>query len=302
MMVDNRTGCAVVVDRHIAKNAGTTVRTVFQKNRAVCRYVGYDVSRTWTSRVGFEHKNFAELVQELPRSSTKYWCVEAHVVASSFWDDVAVLQRSDFAQRCRVLVMLRVREPLSWYRSFYDWAILGRQRGGDDRFGSNFTDWLPSNLQSSVLLSATSSRMAVQLAHKPSAERQSSGSWSRLMGIVRSADIVAPLERLDESLIMLRRRSGFLQTALHRNVRPPPMRGPWSKGPQRFIESAAKLCAGGAAESRCRDAVRHAAPIDFRLHAKAVRLFGVQLAPLLADASFRGELAQLRQETHNAIP
>lgn len=297
-MSQNGTECAVVVDRHVAKNAGTTVRTMFQENRAVCRYVGYDVSRTWTSRVGFEHEEFAELVRELQSSRTRHWCVEAHVVARTFWDDVVALRHTQFARRCCVLVMLRVREPLAWYRSFYDWAVLGRQRGGDDRFGSNFTDWLPSNLQSTVLLSATSSRMAVQLAHKPSSSEPrtlSGAGWSRLMRMVRAADIVAPLERLDESLVLLRRRSAFLRTALYRYKRPPPMRGPWSRAAQRPVESAAALCAGAAALRRCHEAVRAAAPADFRLHAKASRLFEAQLLPLRHDAAFQAELKELKR-------
>ena len=270
---------------------------MFQRNRGACQYIGYDVSQTWTSRVGFVHRNFAELVNELPHAQTRRWCVEAHVVAHSFWEDVVTLQRSEFAARCRVLVMLRVREPFSWYRSFYDWAILPRQRGGDDRFGANFTDWLPSNLQSSVLLSATSQRMAVQLARRPpDGEARTLGTvgWARLMRMVRTADIVAPLELFDESLVMLRRRSGFLSTATYRMVHPPQMRGPWSKKPQRPVESAATLCAGAAAESHCRRAVRDVAPADVRLHATATKLFEAQLAPWLDDAGFRAELAQLR--------
>ena len=322
--------CGMVVDRHVAKNAGSTVRTMFQANQHRCRYLGYDVSATWKSRVGFEHKSFSELVSEVATTPKSFFCVEAHVVARSFWAEAERLHESLFAKHCRVVVMLRVREPLSWYRSFYDWAILPRQRGGDTRFGANFTDWLPSNLQSSVLLSATSSRMAVQLASRPSdrggPRPLGKASWNRLMRMMRTADIVAPLERwapatrhrdpscllatpprhaaslvclvasLDESLVLLRRLSGFLETSSYRYMKPPPMGGKWYRVvPQRPIQRAADLCAGADGHARCDAAVREAAPDDFRLHAKAVSLFKAQLAPWLADAAFLAEVRAHRE-------
>ena len=54
-------------------------------------------------------------------------CVEAHIVGPTFWEEVQRLRGTLFAARCAVRVMVRVREPVSWYISFYDWAILGRQ-------------------------------------------------------------------------------------------------------------------------------------------------------------------------------
>ena len=73
--------------------------------------------------------------------------------SDTFWADL-LRARADFASRaCGVVTMVRVREPLSWYRSYYEWMVVGRIRGGQGfLFGDNFTDWLPYNLQSRFLL------------------------------------------------------------------------------------------------------------------------------------------------------
>ena len=46
------------MDRHVPKNAGTSIRTVLQASRDAkrCRFVGYDVANTWPSKVGFRHQ------------------------------------------------------------------------------------------------------------------------------------------------------------------------------------------------------------------------------------------------------
>jgi len=292
----------MIIDRHVAKNAGTSVRTMFRANWQRCTYIGYDMSSTWRSRFGFQHRSFTELVDGVQRGPNQRFCVEAHVVARTFWADVERLHRSAFALRCRVVVMLRVREPLSWYRSFYDWAVLPRQRGGDTRFGENFTDWLPANLQSRIIVSATSSQMSVQLATQqrtfPPLQGATSRLWRQLMSLLRSADIVAPLERLDESLVLLRRVSGFLETTRYHKVKPSPVKGKWSRvKPQRLIETAADFCTRKVFPTDCFAAVRTAAPVDFRLHDEASRLFAVQLAPWLQDESFLVELRAHRAMT-----
>ena len=132
--------------------------------------------------MGFRHQRLGELIANELRSPSGHYCVEAHIVAPSFWSDLAALRLTHFAARCPVVVseirgirtpslppssqasagapdgigglgvriplatVVRVREPYSWYRSFYDWGVLGRQRGGDATYGANFTDWLPRNV------------------------------------------------------------------------------------------------------------------------------------------------------------
>ena len=82
--------CELVVDRHVPKNAGTTVRSMLILNAQTlkrCRFVGYDVSSTWHSvhkaGAAFNHVALSDLLRRL-RPGTR-WCVEAHIVAESFW-------------------------------------------------------------------------------------------------------------------------------------------------------------------------------------------------------------------------
>ena len=78
------------------------------------------------------------------------------MVGGSFWAELALLRTTRFARRCNIVVMLRVREPLSWYRSYFDWAVLSRQKTGNaPQWGVNFTDWLPANMQARFLLHGT---------------------------------------------------------------------------------------------------------------------------------------------------
>ena len=70
------------------------------------------------------------------------------------------------------------------YRSYYDWAVLGRQRGGEARqqWGANFTDWLPPNLQSALLfLPGYSAQHAVRTsAPRPSRWRRISAALAQV--------------------------------------------------------------------------------------------------------------------------
>ena len=296
--------CGLVLDRHVPKNAGTTVRSMLRGNakRGSCEYVGYDLGRTWQSRVGFNHTSLAELVAQLsveppPR---RRLCAEAHMVAGSFWTDLAALRATAFAQRaCRVVVMVRVREPYSWYKSFYDWAVRPRQRTGEARWGQNFTDWLPYNMQSRYLLHGTRgqpSEWADDLASRalPNAPtRLGDERWQELtVALDRSVDVLAPLERLDDALALLLLRSGgvggvgsggvgggLLSSLAYTTTRPHPVRGPWERRPQMNagVQSAVDFCeADETAHARCVAAVRAHAADDYRLHALATARFDAQ--------------------------
>ena len=114
--------CGAVIDRHVPKTGGTTVRTFLRHNANLgsCHYAGYDVSSTWKSRVGFNHVGFREIARDLAMGG-RLWCVEAHVVADTFWQDLGVL-RSTLSQAprtppCTIVTLVRVREPYSWYKS-----------------------------------------------------------------------------------------------------------------------------------------------------------------------------------------
>lgn len=254
------------------------MRTMLRLNEASgnCIYLGYDVSRTWKSRVGFNHTNFRDIAQLLnsPASGApRRVCVEAHVVARSFWSDLARLRASAFALRCSIHVILRVREPFSWYCSFYNWGVRGRQRTGDRRWGLNFTDWLPHNLQSKMLLWGNfanedpldDSRYmnGAGIGHRRGWLRPGAGAAVRLKAaqrtrldeLMRLVDVAAPLDRFDEALAMLTCQSKFLTTSQYRRVVPAPNTGPWTQRARKEVGLAQQLCSGER-EAGCRAAVR----------------------------------------------
>lgn len=275
--------CGVVVDRHVPKTAGTTVRTFLRENQRLraCDYVGYDVGRTWQSRVGFTHRSISDVRHQLnrPPLSSHRLCVEAHMVGGSFWAELALLRTTRFARRCNIVVMLRVREPLSWYRSYFDWAVLSRQKTGNaPQWGVNFTDWLPANMQARFLLHGTRgqpSEWAPEVARRRSGPAIGPDRWAELEANVRAADVVAPLERLDESLRLAIALSGFLATPQYVTSKPQVMHGPWERLPKvTRVLPAAEFCARDGAE--CAAAVRAAAPADHRLYDLAQALFAQQ--------------------------
>ena len=118
--------CGAVIDRHVPKTGGTTVRTFLRHNANLggCHYAGYDLSSTWKSRAGFNHMNFLEIARDLAKGG-RFWCVEAHIVAETFWHDLDVLRNTLSLARlqaprsppCTIVTLVRVREPYSWYKS-----------------------------------------------------------------------------------------------------------------------------------------------------------------------------------------
>lgn len=75
---------------------------------------------------------------------------------------------------------------------------------------------------------------------------------------MRSVDVPAPLERLDDALMLAMRLSGFLSTASYYNVVPSTQHGPWERWtPMRHVQPAAEFCASchvareGGEQRRC---------------------------------------------------
>jgi len=212
-------------------------------------------------------------------------------VSGEFWRELNQLRMIPYALRCQVRAIVRVREPLSWYISFFDWAIATRQRHGVTKYGRNFTDWLPPNLQARFLLTGSAeadtsvgSRMPAAGASKPemtTPRRLSTSQWARLRWIVATADVAAPLERLDEALVLLGMKVPFLATTAYRRHSPSSTRGDWMRKP--IIPdaplSAADTCAG-TRRTLCEEAVRFAAPDDADLYKLVVETFERQLAGL----------------------
>jgi hypothetical protein len=171
----------VWVDRHLHKNGGSTIREVMLRNEEAgsCVYYGYTQT----------HEGWVALVDYLGRINASAarlpsLCVEAHASTASaeftsrrIPDLLRLRDRfSRLALPIRVVLTTRVREPLSYYVSFYRWRVAGMHRHGNvirlsatrsvvNPIGSNFTTWAPPNLQATGLLHGDVELFAVSGEH-----------------------------------------------------------------------------------------------------------------------------------------
>lgn len=151
-----------LLDRHIEKNGGTSFRMVLHAAEAAgrCLYWGYfQKSATWS--------NMIAAMQALPPevAHPPRLCIEAHAYidyGGLTWSQrLAQLAglRARFAARSvpmRVLLHVRLRDPVRYYISFFTWIVAARQDKDPRAFGRNFTEWasMTPNLQAEILLSS----------------------------------------------------------------------------------------------------------------------------------------------------
>ena len=179
----------ILVDRHIEKNAGTTFRELlFQNERSgLCMYWGYQQrSVAWKTFV--EHMDRVEQVSQNPPRV----CIEAHShidYGTPWLTRLSQLQRMRERvrqHRVTVLLLLRLRNPLSHYISYYLWTVAERQARAPARFGKTFADWARAvpNLQTELLLS---SKAAFTASFAPMAHPDLVAWRRRWQGANRSA-------------------------------------------------------------------------------------------------------------------
>jgi hypothetical protein len=132
-----------------------------------CVYYGYTQTREgWDRLMTYMNGAVNTSSARLPRI-----CIEAHASQASAEfvsrrvPDLLRLRKrfKELGVPLRVVLTVRVREPLSYYISFYRWRVAGLQRGGGvirlsarksvvQPIGSTFLEWAPPNLQSVGLL------------------------------------------------------------------------------------------------------------------------------------------------------
>lgn len=148
--------CTIWLDRHVHKNGGTSVR------RLAVELMARDMlqrSPEWSPR----HSQWSSLLNGLaeirqpcsPRIENSIFHVEAHIESAPWqkWIEAVRRYRAVEGTCCRVLLTTRMREPLDWYISFYQWGVQPRF----EKFNRTGIDWwAPSNMQSVLLLNATS--------------------------------------------------------------------------------------------------------------------------------------------------
>ena len=160
VLVDMAPPCFIYYDRHVEKNAGSTMRVLMKRleEHGECAYWGYFQSdQAWSTAMALQH--FTESAAP-PRL-----CVEAHTGpdASARLVQLSGLKRAlqERGSSCRVLRTLRVRDPVSHYLSFFTWGVTQRStlNAQDARLFLSWANATP-NLQSSILLSPRAGRVA----------------------------------------------------------------------------------------------------------------------------------------------
>ena len=308
----------ILIDRHIEKNAGSTFRELlFQsERRGLCMYWGYQQrSIAWTALMdAMEPANISATHRAAwipPRV-----CMEAHshIDYGTPWLTRLEQLRSlraklaapeNAALRTQIVLLLRLRQPLRLYVSFYLWTVAERQARNPDRFGRTFADWAQGvpNLQTELLLSSKAAFAAsfAPVGH-PDLKRWQQ-RWAtparraerrRLaLHTLDAFDVLGTTERFAESTLLAGRYqlnwSVFDSTPSpeRSDMAPQPAetcmrRGPrastaiermwWCRNPMRSPDSErrrvhARICPNMTA---CRELIRRIAPVDHELYARAV--------------------------------
>ena len=229
--------CAVLVDRHTQKNAGSAMRKIYLDNdrKGHFTYWGYaanayrSVAAKTTSFLASEftesgrdgrpydpHSPNATLACRTP--SMRY-VLEHHYGTPSTEDILETFGPSSPLQYaatrcgCRVVFFTRLREPFSFYASFYRWTVrrtllktrfpsacdtaqlpcltlirsrpllsqvYWRQARNASMYGANFTEWAPKNLQASILVSPLDATWAEYVGtwHEPIERAYRTSLWN----------------------------------------------------------------------------------------------------------------------------
>ena len=219
--------CAVLVDRHVHKTGGTTLRNIFLNNE--CRdpwmYVGY----------GLERPDWRPLLQELASINNNSvvpsrLLVEVHYPAHLFHErriQALAQQRERLRGSCTIVLMTRVRDPLSFYWSFFTWSLdryHGLARQSNEALAASFWEWAPANLQSNILwnaeaaIPAENSAAASSAAGRKAAFDEQSHTYikhfgrmarDRLFSVLELYDIIGVVEEWDASLLLAAHRVGL---------------------------------------------------------------------------------------------
>jgi hypothetical protein len=293
------------------QNGGTTLSTLMQRleEQQECLFWGYRLTR-WKRMSALLHALNGS-TKPLPRL-----CVDAHVgipvAGSHVLRDLGALQ-AHWRKRgieCTVWRTTRVREPLSYYRSFWAWGPSSRYRHESWRLGdAGFMHWANAtpNLQANVLLDPQAGIYAIDLPHARRAGAQPGymsaegpSGEERLRELLSNLDLVAPLERFDEALLMTADVLG-LRHIQYAPIDPAcgidkPHRLPldierecawFSEQTQRcYAHEDARRARKGCAptnQAACADVVRRVAPLDDFLYRQGSRDFSQRMWALGPD-------------------
>ena len=229
-------------------------------------------------------------------------------------------------RRVQMLLVLRLREPLSHYISYFLWTVVERQARAPKRFGSSFEDWARTvpNLQTELLLSSKHAFAAsfAPLGHRDLTEwrlrwrtaNQTAERRALALRVVRSFDLLGTTERFNEANLLIARRLNWstldaaapaphlqsapqaAETCANRRVSVTPKMW-WCRVPGRdpLMEKKrvhARVCPD---MQKCAALVRSIAPVDHELYAIAKAAIERDVAE--AGESFAQGLKELKRLT-----
>jgi len=283
--------CAMIVDRHVHKNGGSTMRDLFLENERL----GYGLYQGYTQMYWAQDSH--ALIEEAERAAANKTApshlimMEAHFGREELSARVMPdLKRIESIYRaahvhCPLVFVTRVREPLAYYISFYQWGVGYRQKEKPHMFGRNFTQWARQtfDLQSSVLVRGMASVSAEYSGRLP--KRNGPDEDTRIDNYLEQFTIVGTTERFDETLLLAADMVG-LPFSLYKYNKPPNKGG--------FRVSKANICPD---LEECRAVVKSVAPRDYRMYEKWQPRFEARLqalgAPFAARVSeFKAQVAK----------
>uniref|UniRef100_A0A7S3X297 Uncharacterized protein n=1 Tax=Emiliania huxleyi TaxID=2903 RepID=A0A7S3X297_EMIHU len=213
-----RERCAIIVDRHVHKNGGSTMRDIFLENERL----GYGLYQGYTQLLWRQDfavlQRIAERAVAEKRSPNHFIMMEAHFGFEEFANrplsDLVRLKQLYQAAgvRCPIALMTRVREPLAYYLSFYKWGVAFRIQEAltkgevQPQWGRNFSEWARQvpNLQSSIMVRGMTA-MGAEYSGRIHASRRTIGpaggrGWEELDNMLSKFDVVgAPASRVPPS-------------------------------------------------------------------------------------------------------
>ena len=211
--------CAIVVDRHVHKNGGSTVRDLFLEHERMgyALYQGY-TQMYWNRDYKLLRRAADEALSRHNRAPEHVFLMEAHFgwIEMSKVVLPSLLELSKhYASRgvdCPLVLMTRVREPLDYYLSFYKWGVAFRQREDPTHFGRNFLEWAEQvpDLQSTMMVESMAAMAAEYHLNQYKMHYHLNRvigqtpeiAWERLVAFLDSFTIVATMKRFDESLLL----------------------------------------------------------------------------------------------------
>ncbi len=304
--------CAVLFDRHIHKNGGTSLRSVLFENdlRDGWLYWGYGLHQhdaimrhvvsamlQGGNRSGGGCAHWPASRAHLRLAAEYHYSRYPLSVMLTRFGPSSPLQHVAAQCRCRVVLVTRLREPLSFYASFYSWTVAWRQHRNASEFGASMVEWAPRNLQATIFMHSLDSSAAefIGVRTRAAAEkravfsqfdppgRQPGSTIEQPPGVgaarvrqleqqLRSFDLVGVLERFDETLLMLADLTG-LQHLLYTRKVPENTNKRFARlnANRRTIDIA---CPDLAA---CKARVKAVAPVDALIYERAAADFDARV-------------------------